>query len=109
MSKVRVLVGTRKGAFILESDGKRAKSEVNGPYFTGCEIYNIKGSPADPNRLYASQSSAWFGQGSQRSNEGGKSWEAPGGGVTVSPEGLTKSERNKFVYDTTAETCKPLT
>src|SRR5579883_3443600 len=109
MSKVRVLVGTRKGAFILESDGKREKWEVNGPYFTGWEIYHIKGSPADPNRLYASQSSAWFGQVIQRSNDGGKTWEAPGGGVTVSPEGFPKGESNKFVYDTTSETGKPLT
>jgi photosystem II stability/assembly factor-like uncharacterized protein len=109
MSKVRVLVGTRKGAFILESDGKREKWEVKGPYFTGWEIYHIKGSPADPNRLYASQSSAWFGQVIQRSNDGGKTWEAPGGGVTVSPEGFPKGESNKFVYDTTSETGKPLT
>ncbi len=109
MSKVRVLVGTRKGAFILESDGKREKWEVKGPYFTGWEIYHIKGSPADPNRLYASQSSAWFGQVIQRSNDGGKTWEAPGGGVTVSPEGFPKGESNKFVYDTTSETGQPLT
>jgi hypothetical protein len=35
----------------------------------GWEIYHIKGSPADPNRLYASQSSGWFGQMIQRSND----------------------------------------
>jgi photosystem II stability/assembly factor-like uncharacterized protein len=109
MSKLRVLVGTRKGAFILESDGKRENWEVSGPHFTGWEIYHMKGSPADPNRLYASQSSAWFGQVIQRSNDGGKTWEAPGGGVTVSPEGFPKGESNKFVYDTTSETGKPLT
>ena len=55
MSKVRVLVGTRKGAFILESDAKREKWDIRGPYFAGWEIYHVKGSPADPNRLYASQ------------------------------------------------------
>src|SRR5215472_16205444 len=71
MSKVRVLVGTRKGAFILESDGKRANWDVSGPHFAGWEIYHIKGSPADPNRLYASQSSGWFGQVVQRSSDGG--------------------------------------
>src|SRR5215469_15345150 len=84
MSKVRVLVGTRKGAFILESDGKRANWDVSGPHFAGWEIYHIKGSPADPNRLYASQSSGWFGQVVQRSSDGGKTWE------TVN---------NKFAYD----------
>jgi hypothetical protein len=61
MSEVRVLVGTRKGAFILTSDGKREHWDVSGPYFAGWEIYHLKGSPVDPNRLYASQSSGWFG------------------------------------------------
>jgi hypothetical protein len=108
MSKVRVLVGTRKGAFILESDGKREKWEISGPHFTGWEIYHVKGSPADPNRLYASQTSGWFGQVIQCSNDGGKTWEAPGGGVTVSPGGMPAGESNKFVYDTSPETGKPL-
>jgi len=76
MSGVRVLVGTRKGAFILTSDGKRAKWEVSGPHFAGWELYHLKGSPADPNRLYASQSSGWFGQLIQRSDDGGESWTA---------------------------------
>ena len=75
MSGVRVLVGTRKGAFVLTSDGKREKWDVSGPHFGGWEIYHIKGSPADPNRLYASQSSGWFGQMIQRSDDGGKTWE----------------------------------
>ena len=70
MSKVRVLVGTRKGAFLLSSDGKREKWDVSGPHFAGWEIYHVKGSPADPNRLYASQTSGWFGQVIQRSEDG---------------------------------------
>src|SRR5437763_14841779 len=70
MSKVRVLVGTRKGAFILSSDGKREKWEVNGPLFAGWELYHLKGSPVDPNRIYASQTSGWFGQVIQRSDDG---------------------------------------
>lgn len=84
MSGVRVLVGTRKGAFILTSDGKRQKWEVSGPHFGGWEIYHLKGSPVDPNRIYASQSSGWFGQLIQRSNDGGKTWEPVG---------------NKFLYE----------
>jgi len=78
MSGVRVLVGTKKGAFVLTADGKRDKWTVNGPFFSGWEIYHVKGSPADPNRLYASQSSGWFGQQVQRSNDGGKTWEPTG-------------------------------
>ena len=84
MSNVRVLVGTRKGAFVLTSDGRREQWDVSGPHFAGWEIYHLKGSPADPNRLYASQSNSWFGQLIQRSNDGGKTWEPVG---------------NKFVYD----------
>ena len=84
MSGVRVLVGTRKGAFILTSDGKREKWDVSGPDFGGWEMYHVKGSPVNPNRLYASQSSGWFGQQIQRSDDGGKTWEAV---------------NNKFVYE----------
>ncbi len=78
MSNVRVLVGTRKGAFVLTSDGKREKWEVNGPLFAGWEIYHVKGSPVNPDRLYASQSSGWFGQIIQRSEDGGKTWAPVG-------------------------------
>ena len=78
MSGVRVLVGTRKGGFILSSDAKRTRWNIEGPLFAGWEIYHMNGSPADPSRLYASQSSSWFGQVIQRSSDGGKSWEAVG-------------------------------
>jgi photosystem II stability/assembly factor-like uncharacterized protein len=84
MSGVRVLVGTRKGAFILTSDGKRDRWDVSGPHFAGWELYHLKGSPADPNRIYASQTSGWFGQVLPRSDDGGKTWEPVG---------------NEFVYD----------
>src|SRR5271163_1345888 len=89
MSKVRLLVGTKKGAFILTADGKREKWEVSGPHFGGWEVYHLKGSPVDPERIYASQSSGWSGQVIQRSNDGGKSWETVG---------------NKFIYDGVAGT-----
>jgi photosystem II stability/assembly factor-like uncharacterized protein len=108
MSKVRVLAGTRKGAFILTADGKRDKWEVSGPHFAGWEVYHMKGSPADPNRIYASQTSGWFGQVIQVSKDGGKTWETPGGGVTKNEMGWPQGESNKFVYDTSANG-KPLT
>jgi photosystem II stability/assembly factor-like uncharacterized protein len=78
MSKVRLLVGTRKGAFVLTADGKRTKWDISGPHFAGWEIYHLKGSAADPDRIYVSQSSGWSGQVIQRSNDGGKTWETMG-------------------------------
>ena len=89
MSKVRVLVGTRKGAFVLTSDARRELWDIRGPYFAGWEIYHLKGSPVNPDRLYASQSSGWFGQVIQRSNDGGNTWEPVG---------------NKFAYEGAAIT-----
>jgi photosystem II stability/assembly factor-like uncharacterized protein len=101
MSKVRVLVGTKKGAFILSSDGKRDKWEVSGPHFAGWEIYHVKGSPVDPNRIFVSQTSGWFGQVIQRSDDGGKTWHQPGTpkGQEITPDGMPKGESNKFAYD----------
>jgi hypothetical protein len=112
MSGIRLLVGTRKGAFVLTSDAKRKDWKVDGPHFAGWEIYHVKGSPVDPNRLYASQTSAWFGQIIQRSDDGGKSWIQPGtppGEPTTNPEGMPKGESNKFVYNISPKTGKPLT
>jgi photosystem II stability/assembly factor-like uncharacterized protein len=108
MSKVRVLVGTKKGAFTLTSDGKRDNWEVSGPHFAGWEIYHMKGSPVDPDRIYVSQTSGWFGQIIQRSSDGGKTWETPGGAPEMTPFG-PKGQANKFVYDSSPETGKPLT
>jgi len=99
MSKIRLSVGTKKGAFILTSDGTRKNWQVSGPHFAGWEIYHVKGSPVDPNRLFASQSSGWFGQIIQRSDDGGVTWDTPGGGATPSPDGMPKGESNKFVYE----------
>jgi len=111
MSKVRVLVGTRKGAFILTADGKREKWDVSGPHFAGWEIYHIKGSPKNPDRIYASQTSGWFGQIVQRSDDGGKTWHQPGTpvGEQPAPGQPPKGDSNKFVYDTAGPSGKPLT
>jgi photosystem II stability/assembly factor-like uncharacterized protein len=111
MSGIRVLVGTRKGAFILTSDGKRQKWKVDGPHFGGWEIYHMKGSNVDPNRIYVSQTSGWFGQIIQRSDDGGTTWSTPGStpDELTSPDGMPKGESNKFVYNTSAGDGKPLT
>ena len=111
MSRVRVLVGTKKGAFILTSDGARKRWTVDGPHFAGWELYHLKGSPADPDRLYASQTSSWFGQVIQRSDDGGKTWSPPGTKPEdlMGTDGMPNGASNMFVYDASAETGKPLT
>jgi photosystem II stability/assembly factor-like uncharacterized protein len=106
MSRIRVLVGTKKGAFILTADGKRQNWEVSGPHFAGWEMYHLKGSPAEPNRIYASQTSGWFGQIIQRSDDGGKTWEVPGGAPPPGPDGMPTGQSNKFVYEGDAGTHK---
>src|SRR5262245_12459417 len=105
MSKVRVLVGTKKGGFILSSDGQRKKWKIQGPLFAGWEIYHMKGSSVDPNRIYVSQTSSWFGQIIQRSDDGGKTWNIPGG-EKVPEAGPPSGMSNNFAYDTKT---KPLT
>jgi photosystem II stability/assembly factor-like uncharacterized protein len=84
MAKVRVLVGTRKGAFVITSDAARRDWKIDGPHFGGWEVMHVKGSPADPNRIFASQWTDWHGQVVQRSDDGGKTWEPVG---------------NEFAYD----------
>jgi photosystem II stability/assembly factor-like uncharacterized protein len=99
MSNVRVLVGTKKGAFILTADAKRQNWDVSGPHFAGWEMYHLKGSPVDPNRIFASQTSGWFGQIIQCSDDGGKTWNIPGGEQLPAPGEMPKGASNKFVYE----------
>ena len=101
MSGVRLLVGTRKGAFILTSDGTRKQWHIEGPHFAGWELYHLKGSRVDPNRLYASQSSSWFGQIIQRSDDGGKTWHPPGTKPEdlMGSDGMPNGESNMFLYE----------
>ena len=111
MTAIRVLVGTRKGAFILTSDRQRRKWSIAGPHF-GWEVYHLKGSPADPDRLYASQTSSWFGQVIQRSDDGGRTWYQPGSPATEAPAPggeMPQGRSNLFVYDTSEATGRPLT
>jgi len=117
VTAIRVLVGTRKGAFILTADGRRQNWSVSGPHFAGWEIYHLKGSPAEPDRIYASQTSDWFGQVIQRSDDGGLTWEQPGSelsGEVAPPDDeanppMPQGESNKFAYDTSGKTGRPLT
>jgi photosystem II stability/assembly factor-like uncharacterized protein len=112
VTAIRILVGTRKGAFVLSSNSKRKNWSVDGPHFAGWEIYHLKGSPVNPDRIFVSQTSSWFGQIIQRSDDGGKTWTQPGsnGKDSDAPAGgMPQGKSNMFVYDTSDKTGKPLT
>lgn len=98
MSSVRVLVGTKKGAFILTSDGRRKNWKVTGPFFPGWEIYHLKGSPVNPDRIFASQSSGWFGQIIQRSDDGGLTWQTPDEEAVPEADQFPAPRSNRFLY-----------
>jgi photosystem II stability/assembly factor-like uncharacterized protein len=106
MSSVRVLVGTKKGAFILTADGRREQWEVSGPRFAGWEMYHLKGSPVEPNRIYASQTSDWFGQVIQRSDDGGKTWNTADGAPVPGGMEPPTGRSNRFLYEGEAGTHK---
>ena len=100
MSSVRILVGTKKGAFILTADEKREQWNIEGPLFAGWEIFHVKGSPLNPDRIYASQSTDWFGQIIQRSDDGGKTWAPPGSNPNdaPAPDAMPSAQSNLFQY-----------
>ena len=104
MSCVRVLVGTRKGAFILAADGRREQWIVSGPHVASWEMYHLRGSPVDPDRIFASQTSSWFGQVIQRSDDGGKTWKTPDGLPAPAPGPPPAGRSNRFLYQGEAGT-----
>ncbi len=103
-----MLVGTNKGAFILTSDGKRDKWDVSGPHFAGLGDLPHERIASDPDRIYVSQTSGWFGQIIQRSTTAAKPGRRRAARPRLGPFGPRRTS-NKFVYDTSPETGKPLT
>lgn len=99
MSTIRVLVGTKKGAFIITSDGKRENWKVSEPLFAGWEMYHLKGSPVEQDRIFASQTSGWFGQVIQRSDDGGKTWATPDGSAVPGMDAPPSGRSNRFLYE----------
>jgi photosystem II stability/assembly factor-like uncharacterized protein len=71
----------------------------------------MKGSAVDPDRIFASQTSGWFGQVIARSDDGGRTWTTPGSKPQElqGPDGMPKGESNKFVYDTSPQTGAAMT
>ncbi len=88
MPQTMVLVGTRKGCFVLESDGDRRDWAVRGPYCEGWPVYHAIHDPAT-NAFYAAAASEWHGAGVWRSGDLGETWE-------LSSEGLTYADGLKL-------------
>ena len=84
MSKTVLIVGTRKGCFLLESDAARRDWKLRGPY---CEAWPILHAVHDPESgtIYASGASEWHGASIWRSPDLGETW-------TQSSEGLSYGE-----------------
>jgi photosystem II stability/assembly factor-like uncharacterized protein len=80
-ASVTVIVGTRKGCFLLESDADRREWAVRGPFCDAWPVYHAIHDPAS-GALYAATASEWHGAGVWRSGDGGESW-------TMSSEGLS--------------------
>jgi photosystem II stability/assembly factor-like uncharacterized protein len=85
-TQVVLLVGTRKGCFILESDEDRRDWGVRGPYCDGWPIYNTA-YDADSGAIYAAASSEWHGAGIWRSADLGETWQLSSEGLGYGEEG----------------------
>ena len=79
MSKNVLLVGTRKGLFVLESDDRRDWS-VRGPYCESWPIYHAV-LDHDSGTIYAAAASEWLGSAIWRSADLGESWEHSSEGI----------------------------
>ena len=84
MPQIVLLVGTRKGCFVLESDADRKDWDVRGPFCDGWPVYNAVHDPVS-GALYAAAASEWHGAGVWRSNDLGETW-------TLSSEGFEHSD-----------------
>jgi hypothetical protein len=73
-TEVRILIGTRKGAFILDGDTNRKKWVVRGPYHPGRDVFQVKADPRTPGMIYAAVNSGWWGPMMFRSSDWGKKW-----------------------------------
>lgn len=85
-TRTLVLVGTKSGAFILESDAQRANWQLRGPFCEAWPIYHLQ-YDAESETLYAAGGNAWFGPAVWRSADLGRTWTQSGAGLTYGDEG----------------------
>lgn len=86
MNRVLLMVGTRKGAFLLDSDETRRDWAVRGAFCEGFEIRDVSYDPSD-GTVYAAATSPWLGPVVFRSPDLGASWTHSSAGLTYGDEG----------------------
>jgi photosystem II stability/assembly factor-like uncharacterized protein len=91
MPRVMLLVGTRKGCFVLESDADRRDWSARGPYCEGWPIYHAVHDP-DSGALYAAAASEWHGAGVWRSDDLGETWKVSSEGLSYGDDGMKLSK-----------------
>ena len=91
MSKVVLLVGTRKGVFVLDSDADRRDWTVRGPFCEGWPVYHALYDPAD-GTIYAAAASEWHGASVWRSADLGETWTQSSEGLGFEGDGLKMSK-----------------
>jgi photosystem II stability/assembly factor-like uncharacterized protein len=91
MSKTVVMVGTRKGCFLLESDEARRDWTMRGPYCEGWPIYHVI-HDADSGTVFAAAASEWHGASVWRSPDLGETWEQSSEGLAYENGGLKLSK-----------------
>jgi photosystem II stability/assembly factor-like uncharacterized protein len=89
MPRTLVLIGTRKGCFVLESDADRRDWRLRGPYCEGWPVYHAVFDPGSGS-IYAAAASEWHGSAVWRSRDLGESWELSSEGLTYGDDGGRK-------------------
>jgi len=83
--RIEVLVGTKKGAFILDSDATRQQWRVRGPFVDGWPVHHLV--RAGDGALYAGAGSPWYGATVFRSDDNGETWSQSSAGLTYGDDG----------------------
>lgn len=86
MTRHLLLVGTKKGAFVLESDAARTSWEIRGPLCDGWPIHDLQWDPATGS-IYAAGGSPWYGPAVFRSDDLGTTWSHSSEGLTYGDDG----------------------
>ncbi len=92
MSKVIVLVGTRKGCFVLESDADRRDWSVKGPFCEGWPVYHAV-YDQESGGIYAAAASEWHGATVWKSADLGETWTQSSEGLGYGDDGELKMSK----------------